>query len=435
MVVLVGCRGGTGRRKPGSRTGNGPRLKRLSSASKRRTTLREVAERAGVSVATVSNVLNNRPGTGAPTVTRVLEAAAALDYRPDRAARALTARRRRSAGPAAASDAPRLSCLGYLSVDFTAGLAVMPHRDDRITASRIRKTVGGPAANVAATAAGLGEPYSVEAVLVTVTGDDDDSDWAIDRLAERGVRVTSIGRRPGGRLSRCLVLVEAHGSRTIINEPLGLDVDRAVARILEGRVAAERRHCLLLEGFQYGAATRHFARLREAGITLAVHSTGLPTASRTTADFLALLAAADIVFVNRDVAQAVTGFRGARIGLVDRLEALWRAAPEPRPVLAFTLGDEGVVVWEEGRASGLHIPARPVEPVDATGAGDTFAGIFLAAWLNGAGTVGAARLAVAGATLSVTCEGAQECRPSAAELEARLAPEPARPPSLAEVAP
>jgi len=388
-------------------------------------------------VATVSNVLNDRPGARGDTVTRVLEAAAALDYRPDRAARALTTRRRPVAAPAAPSHAPRLTCLGYLSVDFIAGLAVMPHRDDRITASRIRKTVGGPAANVAATAAGLGEPYPVEAVLVTVTGDDDDSDWAIDRLAERGVAVTRIGRRPGGRLSRCLVLVEAHGSRTIINEPLGLDVDRAVARILEDGVPPARRHCLLVEGFQYAAAARHFARLREAGITLAVHSTGLAVASRPAEVFRELLAAADLVFVSRDVARAVTGFRGARIGLVDRLDALWRASPAPRPVLALTLGDEGAVIWEAGREAGLHIPARPVEPVDATGAGDTFAGIFLAAWLNGAGTVGAARLAVAGATLSVTCEGAQECRPSAAELEARLtpAPSPSPSPSLAEVGP
>ena len=410
-------------------------MKRLSSASKRRTTLREVAERAGVSVATVSNVLNKRPGASDATVARVLDAAAALNYRPDRAARALTARRRHLTGPAAPSDAPRLGCLGYLSVDFTAGLAVMPHRDDRITASRIRKTVGGPAANVAATAAGLGAPYPVDAMLVTVTGDDDDSDWAIDRLAERGVSVTSIGRRPGGRLSRCLVLVEAHGSRTIINEPLGLDVDRAIARVLVDRAPTERRYCLLVEGFHYLAAARHFARLREAGIMLAVHSTGLPVASRTKQGFRDLLAAADLVFVNRDVVRAVTGFRGARIGLVDRLEALWRATPGPRPVLAFTLGDEGVVIWQQGRETGLHIPARPVEPVDATGAGDTFAGIFLAAWLNGAPTATAARLAVAGATLSVTREGAQECRPSAAELEARngleRAPTPA---ALVEVA-
>ncbi len=408
-------------------------MRRLTSASKRRSTLREVAERAGVSVATVSNVLNNRPGARVETVTRVLEAAAALDYRPDRAARALTARRRHAADPTARSDAPKLSCPGYLSVDFTAGLAVMPHRDDRITANRIRKTVGGPAANVAATAAGLGEPYPVEAVLVTVTGDDDDSDWAIDRLAERGVQVLSIGSRPGGRLSRCVVLVEAHGSRTIINEPLGLDVDRAIDRILEDRATPERRHCLLVEGFQYVAAARRFGQLREAGLTLAVHSTGLPATARTTADFRALLAAADLVFVNRDVARAVTGFRGARIGLVARLEALWLAIPESRPVLAFTLGDEGVVMWEEDREAGVHIPARPVEPVDGTGAGNTFAGIFLAARLNGAGSVRAARLAVAGATLAVTCEGAQECRPTAAELAARLTPEPAAPlPSLAE---
>jgi len=45
-------------------------------------TIREVAQRAGVSIATVSRVLNNVPGTvrDAPR-QRVLQAAQALDYR------------------------------------------------------------------------------------------------------------------------------------------------------------------------------------------------------------------------------------------------------------------------------------------------------------------------------------------------------------------
>ena len=58
-------------------------------------TRREVAELAGVSVATVSNVLN-RSKRASPEVTqRVLEAVEALDYRPNLLARSLTTRESR----------------------------------------------------------------------------------------------------------------------------------------------------------------------------------------------------------------------------------------------------------------------------------------------------------------------------------------------------
>ncbi|KVC39377.1 LacI family transcriptional regulator [Burkholderia pseudomultivorans] len=52
-------------------------------------TLEEVARRAGVTAATVSNVLRDRGRVGAATRARVLEAVQALGYRPHLAARAL----------------------------------------------------------------------------------------------------------------------------------------------------------------------------------------------------------------------------------------------------------------------------------------------------------------------------------------------------------
>ncbi|WP_346265412.1 LacI family DNA-binding transcriptional regulator, partial [Burkholderia territorii] len=52
-------------------------------------TLDEVARRAGVTAATVSNVLRNRGRVGEATRARVLEAVQALGYRPHLAARAL----------------------------------------------------------------------------------------------------------------------------------------------------------------------------------------------------------------------------------------------------------------------------------------------------------------------------------------------------------
>jgi len=55
--------------------------------------IRDVAARAGVSVASVSRVLTGRRGVGEDIRRRVLEAVKALDYRPDLAARRLRSRR------------------------------------------------------------------------------------------------------------------------------------------------------------------------------------------------------------------------------------------------------------------------------------------------------------------------------------------------------
>ncbi len=51
-------------------------------------------------------------------------------------------------------------------------------------------------------------------------------------------------------------------------------------------------------------------------------------------------------------------------------------------VVVFTMGEEGNLVSENGRVT-AHVPARPVEVVDATGAGDAFWAGFLTATLDG----------------------------------------------------
>lgn len=58
-----------------------------------RHTLRDVAERAGVSYQTVSRVINNHPYVAAETRERILQAISELDYKPNLTARSLVARR------------------------------------------------------------------------------------------------------------------------------------------------------------------------------------------------------------------------------------------------------------------------------------------------------------------------------------------------------
>jgi ribokinase len=64
----------------------------------------------------------------------------------------------------------------------------------------------------------------------------------------------------------------------------------------------------------------------------------------------------------------------------------------------------------------LRLPAPVVEPVDTTGAGDTFTGAFLATWLNQAAPQEALRFAVHAASRSITVSGAQEHGLTAADL-------------------
>ena len=61
-------------------------------------TVKDIAAAVGVSVATVSNVLNERPNVGEPTRRKVLQVARRLGYRPNRAAQAMRTGRTRTLG-------------------------------------------------------------------------------------------------------------------------------------------------------------------------------------------------------------------------------------------------------------------------------------------------------------------------------------------------
>ncbi|KTR07540.1 LacI family DNA-binding transcriptional regulator [Curtobacterium luteum] len=67
-------------------------------ASKRRTTIADIAARAGVSISAVSFALNDRPGVSPETRLRVQEIARELDWQPHTAARALGGARAGSIG-------------------------------------------------------------------------------------------------------------------------------------------------------------------------------------------------------------------------------------------------------------------------------------------------------------------------------------------------
>ena len=68
------------------------------TAGGRRVTIRDIAERAGVSKGAVSYALNDRPGLSDATRARILAIAEELGWYPNSAARALSAARANACG-------------------------------------------------------------------------------------------------------------------------------------------------------------------------------------------------------------------------------------------------------------------------------------------------------------------------------------------------
>jgi len=81
-----------------------------------------------------------------------------------------------------------------------------------------------------------------------------------------------------------------------------------------------------------------------------------------------------------------------------------------------TLGSEGaVLITSEGNLT--RVSAPKVNPVDTTGAGDAFVGVFAFGLASGKNPEDAMKLGVKVASISVTRKGAQSSYPSQAEIE------------------
>lgn len=126
----------------------------------------------------------------------------------------------------------------------------------------------------------------------------------------------------------------------------------------------------------------------------------------------AAMAQADIALPGLEDARQLTGLEDPQ-AIVDFYLSL---GPK---VVALTMGAAGTLVATPERRE--TVPVHKVEQVDATAAGDTFDGAFLARLLAGDEVVAAARYANVAAALSTLGYGAVAPMPTAAQVEAALA--------------
>lgn len=122
--------------------------------------------------------------------------------------------------------------------------------------------------------------------------------------------------------------------------------------------------------------------------------------------------ACDICLPSHDDLAAITGLTEPH-ALVDHCLALGAG------IVALKVGAQGAWVADASRR--VHIAPHPCRPVDATGAGDTFGGAFVARLLAGDDIEAAGRYAAVAAALSTEGFGAVEPIPLASAVRAAMA--------------
>ena len=154
------------------------------------------------------------------------------------------------------------------------------------------------------------------------------------------------------------------------------------------------------------AAREAARRARERGALVSFAVNHRPALHGDEQELAASARAADVVFVSREEAETVFG--AARPA--DVASALGSGPAE----IVVTLGEEGATAIVQGRE--ITVPAPATAAVDASGAGDALAAVYLAGRIGGASPERALTRAVEAASLSCRSYGAALSYPAMSEL-------------------
>ncbi|MEV5705033.1 carbohydrate kinase family protein [Actinoallomurus sp. NPDC052274] len=284
---------------------------------------------------------------------------------------------------------------GYANTDLTVRVPVLPGPGDRVQATGVQYGEGGMAANASVAAARVG----ADARFAGVVGTDRLSTAFLKALEAEGIGTAWTSRTAA--LTTAVILLTPDGERSVISQDDAVDTDH-IAEVV--RVAREAgASWLYLDGYRFPEAATVLAGPPGPHVVVDLDGCDGPEAMR------AALSAADHAIGGR---AQVTEFLGDD-------DALVRAAVEHRVYLVVTDGSRGwTLLTPEGeRHDGEAIK---VTTVDATGAGDCFAGTYCAELDRGTSPLQAALFAAVAAGLSCTRPGARDGLPRRETVSAYL---------------
>lgn len=293
---------------------------------------------------------------------------------------------------------------GSLNADFFLSVRTFPAPGETVLTPGALVKAGGKGANQAAAAAKAGGLVK----MVGAVGTDEVAKVPVTALRALGVDCSGM-QVSELATGMAMIMVDERGENSIV---VASGANTAVSAQAVAQTALNEDTILVMQMEVPPAENfKLLRRAKAAGVRTVLNvapARPIPEADLKLADYLIL---------NEIEADAVYNslFEKTFLGVEEKAAAI---AEKTGGVCLITLGADGVVGAERGKM--FEVSALPVKPVDTTGAGDAFVGIFAAMLDNGLDTRQAARYAAAGAGLACLKIGAQEALPTLKEIEARV---------------
>lgn len=295
---------------------------------------------------------------------------------------------------------PNIVILGSLNMDMIARVDHLPAPGETVAASSVEKRFGGKGANQALAAARQG----AQVTLIGCLGDDPDGRDYRNHLRREGVNCSSLNTVRGGT-GTAFISVDAEGENQIVVIPgANAALTEPAVKMQRARIAVAKLLLLQLE-IPLESAVDAIRIANEARVPVILN------ASPIRADFPWGEVTIDVLILNEAEAASVFGSADPEA---------WKERLSGKRIrhLIVTRGGRSTLVMSK---TSLHeVPAHPVTPVDTVGAGDTFAGAFVAHYAEGTAIEESVRWANTAAALSTLESGAQEGVPRRGDVQSAL---------------
>ena len=298
---------------------------------------------------------------------------------------------------------------GSINIDIAVSLARLPERGETVLGHGCVISPGGKGANQAHAARRAG----AEVAMVGMVGADAFASAALARLRAEGVDLERVEESDEPTGCATIWVEEGTGASTIAvasGANMCVTHSQVPDELLDGGPVLLLQHEVPLN-----ENWRLVERAARRGCRILLNAA---PAFPVPEDVLAALA---VLIVNEIEIVQVAAHAGGGDEPVRSLPQ-WLARRFGLTVAA-TFGAEGTLC-HTGREA-IRTPALSIEPVDTTGAGDTFCGVLAAALAAGHTLRDAARYATAAGSLACTRPGAQSSQPTRSEIESGASDLPA----------
>jgi ribokinase len=306
---------------------------------------------------------------------------------------------------AKSANSGRVLVAGSINTDLVVSVNHSPAAGETVTGQGFAIFGGGKGANQTLACVRSGATTA----MLGAVGDDDFGRQRLADLKAEGVDCNRIALSENAPSGVALIIVESGGENRIAYVP-GASLTVTAEQAISAFETFTPNVVLSTLELPKKALSALFDVAKLAGTQIIVNATPEPSQSRE------LAVQADILIVNEIEACELLNLP---VGDHDWGELAVKLSDFGPKSVVITVGSKGALLKTEKQT--VAIPAREVEVVDTTGAGDAFCGALAAALARGLSMNDAAKIGVAAGTIAVTKQGAQPSMPTLAEIDGMLA--------------